>query len=175
MNDSSQRPDSSSPLRLPGGYRRDQVRGFVDEIMMRLSPVCESEGYELVHAEFQPESGGRVLRLYIDKPGGVTVEDCAGFSRQVGDLLDVMIDSQSTYRLEVSSPGIERPLSKLGDFERFKGEPVKIRTFEPINGQKNFTGILMGVTGAQIRIRAADRSVNIPHENIARARLASEG
>ena len=74
--------------------------------------LCEAEGMELVHVEFQREAGGRVLRLYIDQPGGVTLNDCVNISRQMGDLLDVNIENMGPYNLEVSSPGTDRPLSK---------------------------------------------------------------
>ena len=81
------------------------------------APLCEAEGVELVHIEYQQETGGRILRLYIDKPGGVTLDDCIIVSRQLSDLLNVKIETEETYRLEVSSPGPDRPLGNALDFE----------------------------------------------------------
>ncbi len=106
--------------------------------------LCEAEGVELVHIEYQQETGGRILRLYIDKPGGVTLDDCVIVSRQLGDLLNVKLETEETYRLEVSSPGPDRPLGNALDFEKFKGNVAKIKTHQPVDGQKNFKGVLWG-------------------------------
>ena len=126
---------------------------------------------ELVHVEFQREAGGRILRLYIDQPGGVTLNDCVNISRQMGDLLDVNIENVGPYNLEVSSPGTDRPLSKEIDFDRFKGNIARIRTTQPIDGQKNFRGVLSGISGGTVSLLVGDRTVAIPFEEIARARL----
>jgi ribosome maturation factor RimP len=92
----------------------------VAEMVARLAdPVCQSEGMELVHVEFQREPGGLTLRLYLDKPNGVTLDDCVAISRQLEDILDVHARDIPPYRLEVSSPGIERPVGKLADFMRY--------------------------------------------------------
>lgn len=136
-----------------------------------IEPFCEAEGMELVHLEYQRETGGRILRLYIDKPGGVTIDDCAHVSRQAGDLLDVYIDSIGPYSLEVSSPGLSRPLGKKIDFDRFKGSIVKIRTAQPINGQRKFTGVLLGISKEMIKISLHDNIVDIPYQEITKAHL----
>ena len=133
--------------------------------------LCEAEGVELVHVEFQREAGGRILRLYIDQPGGVTLNDCMNISRQMGDLLDVAIESAGPYNLEVSSPGTDRPLSKESDYERFKGAVARIKTLKPIGGQKNFKGVLSGLSGGIVSLLIGDRTVAIPLREIARARL----
>ncbi|MEW6670400.1 MAG: ribosome maturation factor RimP [Thermodesulfobacteriota bacterium] len=133
--------------------------------------LCDAEGLELVHVEFQREAGGRILRLYIDQPGGVTLNDCVNISRQMGDLLDVSIDNIGPYNLEVSSPGTDRPLSKESDYERFKGNIAKIKTTTPIGGQKNFKGVLSGISGGMVSLKIGDRTVAIPFQEIARARL----
>ena len=139
-------------------------------------PLCAAEGLELVHVEFQREAAGRILRLYIDKPGGITLDDCTDISRQLGDMFDVKLETELSYRLEVSSPGIDRPLGKLYDFERFEGQLVKIRTKEPIEGQKRFTGILEGVVGALIRLRINHQSIAIPFDRITKAQvMGSDG
>lgn len=136
-------------------------------------PLCESEGIELVHVEHQLEPGGRMLRLYIDKPGGVTLDDCAAISRQLGDILDVNLEESGFYHLEVSSPGLERPLGKKQDYERFKGKTVKIRTLRPVHDRRNFRGVLMGVDQNAVMIMVNDEKIVIPFAEIARGRLTS--
>ncbi len=134
-------------------------------------PLCESQGLELVHVEYQREPRGFVMRFYIDRSGGVTLADCAAFSRQVGDLLDVALDIAGKYTLEVSSPGSERPLGRLGDFKRFEGSMARIRTLEALDGQKNFTGRLAGVTEDTVILNTRSGSLRIPCDLISRARL----
>lgn len=146
--------------------------GRVREIV---EPLCETEGFELVHVEFQPEAGGRILRLYIDKPGGITLDDCAGISRQVSDLLDIYFESLGSYNLEVSSPGQERPLGKKSDYNRFKGRKVKIKTSQPINGQKNFKGVLSGISDDVVSVSVDGQAVVIPYGKIRKARLVTHG
>ena len=134
-------------------------------------PLCSAEGMELVFIEFQAEPGGRILRLYIDRPGGVTLDDCVDISRQLSDLLDVGLETDEPYSLEVSSPGANRPLGKLEDFNRFKGQEAKIQLVEPIDGQKNFNGTLMGVEDRLITILTNDKTVAIRFDTITKARL----
>ena len=136
-------------------------------------PLCESEGLELVHLEYQREPGGWILRLYIDKSGGVTLDDCATVSHQMNDLLDVHLDEIGPYNLEVTSPGPDRPLSKPEDFERFKGNLAKIRTIRPFEGQKNFKGVLMGLTGEQVNLLIGENTVQILLDDISRAQLVN--
>jgi ribosome maturation factor RimP len=136
------------------------------------APLCEGEGLELVHVEFLRETTGWVLRVYVDKAGGVTLEDCAHVSRQLGDLLDVGLENIWPYHLEVSSPGVHRPLSKLSDFEKFQGCLAAIKTRAPIEGQKNFKGILKGNSGDTVHLLMEDKTVTIPFQEIVRARLA---
>jgi ribosome maturation factor RimP len=149
-----------------------ELRG---QLWQTIEPLCESEGFELVHVEFQRETTGRILRLYIDKPGGVTLNDCVYVSRQVSDLLDVTLDDVGAYNLEVSSPGIDRPLGKMSDYDRFKGNTVKIKTARPVNGRKNFTGMLAGITEGMVFLKIAEDTLQIPFENISRARLINDG
>lgn len=137
------------------------------------APLCESEGLELVHLEYQRESGGWIMRLYIDKPGGVTLDDCINVSRQMNDLLDVHLDEIGPYNLEVSSPGADRPLAKMQDFEKFKGNIAKIRTIRPYEGQKNFNGVLMGLSGEQVKLLVGEETVHILLKDITRARLVN--
>jgi ribosome maturation factor RimP len=136
------------------------------------APLCSSEGMELVHVEFQREPVGWVLRIYVDKSGGVTLDDCARVSRQLGDILDVGLEEIWPYHLEVSSPGEHRPLGKLHDFERFQGRRAVIKTREPILGQKKFKGILGETNGETIHLQLEDKTVTIPFKGIVKARLA---
>ena len=147
---------------------RERVLAAVKKLA---EPMCHAEGMELVFVEYQVEPGGRILRLYIDQPGGVTLDDCANISRQFGDLLDVSLDSDEPYNLEVSSPGTNRPLGKLADYSRFKGREAKIQTSEPIDGRKNFKGTLMGAEERLITILTNDNTVAIRFDTITKARL----
>ena len=115
-----------------------------------IEPVVEPEGMELVDLEFKPEMGSWVLRLYIDAPLGVTLDDCQLISRQVGALLDIKDPIEQSYRLEVSSPGINRVLRKEQHFSRYAGSPVRIKTRRKLEGRRNFQGILRGVENSRI-------------------------
>lgn len=161
----------------PEGTRRFDARiqkEIVSTAQSLAEPLCASEGMELIHVECQREPAGRILRLYIDRPGGVTLEDCAAVSRQIGDLLDLKLDTEASYILEVSSPGINRPLSRLSDFEKFTGKTARIRTVTPLNGQKNFKGALLGVMDDNIRLQIEAETVLIPYQEISKARLVND-
>jgi ribosome maturation factor RimP len=112
--------------------------------------VCVDNGLELVHAEVAGPEGKPILRIFIDKPGGVTHEDCATVSLHLGTILDVEDFIHSPYTLEVSSPGLERGLYKRADYERFAGSPARLRANRAINGQRNFRGRLVGLEGDQV-------------------------
>ncbi len=137
-----------------------------------LNPLCTAEGIELVHIECQREAGGRILRLYIDRPGGVTLDDCTNISRQSSDLLDVFLEDAGPYNLEVSSPGPNRPLGKKADFARFKGNRITVRTAFPVDGKKKIRGILLGISEDVVSVSIGDRTVAIPYHDIEAARLS---
>lgn len=151
-------------------WSKEKILARVNEIA---APLCEEEGLELVHVEYQKEPSGQVLRLYIDKQGGITLDDCAFVSRQLSDLLDVHFESAHPYQLEVSSPGASRPLSGPSDYEKFRGCMVKIRTTETLDGQKNFTGILTGITNGVVGVTVDGLQRSIPFETILRGRLVN--
>ncbi|MFZ0611677.1 MAG: ribosome maturation factor RimP [Desulfobacterales bacterium] len=138
-------------------------------------PLCDAEGIELVFVEFHSEPAGRVVRVYIDKPGGITLDDCAAVSRQLTDVLDVSLEDMGAYNLEVSSPGPERPLGRVADFERFKGKKIRVQTSRPLDGRKSFTGILAGFMNGQVTLMIDKETVSIPHTAIKRARLINHG
>ncbi len=137
-----------------------------------IESLCETEGLELVHLEYQREAGGKILRLFIDRPGGVTLDDCIHISRQSSDLLDIYLENTGQYRLEVSSPGPNRPLGKRLDFDRFKGSRVKIRTTQSVDGQKKFKGVLMGISEEIVKLSVDGKTACIPYREIITARLA---
>lgn len=146
-------------------------RKFVDSVNRLAEPLCTAEGMELVHVEYQREPGGVTLRLYLDKPGGVTLDDCVDISRQLEDILDVHAQDAPPYRLEVSSPGVDRPVGKLRDFVRFKGHPAKIRMATAVNDCKNFTGVLAGVVDEMVQLQVENETVSLYFRDITRARL----
>ncbi len=117
--------------------------------------AVEAEGYALVDVEIKGGSGGRVLRLFIDKPGeGITLGDCQRVSRLLGPMLDVENIIEGRYYLEVSSPGVNRRIRKREDFEKFVGSKVKIHTHSPVDGRRKFTGVIEGVEKGDIIVRS---------------------
>ena len=128
-------------------------------------------GYELV--DFEIINRGELLRIFIDKPSSITIEDCVGVTNQLKLILTVEEDI-SFDRLEVSSPGTNRVIKKLKDFERFKGEKIKIKTRSPIEERRNFEGILQGVEKELVLIEFNNTLVRIELENIEKARLAPD-
>lgn len=137
-----------------------------------LEPAVAAVGCELVGIEYLPNGKQSLLRVYIDKTEGVTVDDCSAVSYQVSGLLDVEDPVPGHYTLEVSSPGLDRPLFQARDFERFAGQEVKIRMRFPIDGQRNFRGLLQGLQGQQVVIEGQDgKRVNLPLDQVEQARL----
>ena len=150
----------------------DNMKRMIAQTKDLLDPLCEAEGMELVHLECQREAGGRILRLYIDKPGGVTLDDCIHISRQSSDMLAVYLEDTGPYNLEVSSPGQNRPLGKKRDFDRFKGNRVNIRTTPSVGGKKKINGVLLGISEDVVKVSIDDKIVAIPYHEIVIARLA---
>lgn len=136
--------------------------------------VLESLGIELVEVQFRREGHGWVLRLYIDKEDGVTIDDCATVSREISTWLDVEELIEHAYHLEVSSPGLERPLKKIKDYRRFAGRMARIKLREPINEQKVFIGTIEEVDEEKVILLADGKPVNCVFDNIAKARLILE-
>ncbi len=153
------------------GMTRAQVEALTALTWKIGEPLCTAEAMELIHVECRSEPRGRVLRLFIDKPGGVKLDDCMNISRQVGDLIDVHSDYEGAYQLEVSSPGPDRPVSKPVDFNRFKGQQARIRTDSAVNGKRKLTGVLEGIVDDIVMLRMEDTSVAIPFSQITHARL----
>lgn len=149
-----------------------------EEIKEKIRKIIEipilRKNMELVDLEWRKERGGWVLRIFIDKPGGVTVEDCAKISGIVGEILDKEDLIHHSYMLEVSSPGVERPLVKKEDYERFKGEKAKITLKTPISGRKNFTGIILGIKENLVQMEVEGKVWEFPLEEIKKANLQPE-
>ncbi len=150
---------------MPEGQVESRLRDM-------LEPTVTGMGYELVMVELA--RGGRLLRLYIDAPEGIGLSDCEAVSHQVSGLLDVEDPIHSRYSLEVSSPGLDRPLVKPEHFVRFAGQRVRVRMQVPRNGRRNFTGTLGAVQDGVLTLEVDGEQYRLPLEDIAAARLVPE-
>lgn len=128
-------------------------RNIEEQVTKIVLPVVEKHNFELVDVEYIKEGPYWYLRIYIDKPGGITIDDCQVISEEIDPIIDKENFIEQSYFLEVSSPGLERPLKKDKDFERFKGEPVEVKLFAPIDGKKVFEGELVGLIDNKIVIK----------------------
>lgn len=146
--------------------------GVADEIEGRVRPAVEAAGLELVDVQFRTEASGWVLRFFLDKEGGFGLADCEEWSERLGGLVDESGLIPQAYSLEVSSPGLARALKKREDFERFKGIEVIVKTFAPLNNQRNFHGRIEAVEGEDLVMwdRSTGR-VRIPFTAMCSARL----
>ena len=152
--------------------RREQYEQQTEEL---LEPIVTGHGFELVDVEYVKEAGTWYLRAYIDKPGGITVDDCEVVSRQFSDILDEKDYIEDAYIFEVSSPGLGRPLKKEKDFKRSMGEEVEIRTYRAIDRQKEFTGILKAYDNDTVTIAYEDDTEQIFNKSdIAFIRIAMD-
>lgn len=147
-----------------------------NSIAQRVQDIAEQvaidHGIELVHAEVAGPENKPIVRVFIDKPQGITHDDCSEVSLHLGTILDVEDFIHASYTLEVSSPGLERGLYKRGDYERFAGHMAKLKSRQPVNGQRNFRGRLLGIDGDEVLFD--DRTngrVRIPFELIMKANL----
>lgn len=157
-----------------GFGKQDDTGTLKGQIRAVALPLCQAEGLELVHIGFTPGEKEKMVRVYIDKPGGITMDDCVSVSRQLGDLIDIHLERIGSYRLEVSSPGPNRPLNQKKDFHRFAGERIKIETYEAVEGQKKFTGILEKTNDDSVVIAVDDKKVEIADLLISKAMLAGQ-
>ncbi len=137
-------------------------------------PTAASMGLELVQVVYRREANGWILRILIDRPGGVTVDDCKLMSRELSDLLDVEDLVPTTFRLEVSSPGLDRPLVKPADFDRFTGRSITLKTSRPVQERCNFSGALIGIHGKTVLLVSEGMQYEIEHALIDKANLVPE-
>jgi ribosome maturation factor RimP len=143
-----------------------------------LEPVLARDGYELVEVEWLRQGSRWTLRLFVDKSGGVGIEDCQAVSRLVEPILDVEDFIEPAYDLEVSSPGLDRPLRKPADFDRYAGQRAHVKAYGPVAGtaagspaRKNWTGVLVGFRDGAVEIDVDGIVHRVPHDQIAKAHL----
>jgi len=160
---------------------------IIQQVTDLAEPLCAAHGVELVEVRQLQERGGAVLRVTIDRASpeeaeaaetppvyrsGITLEHCTRVSRDLSEALDMHEEAiPGRYRLEVSSPGFERPLAKVHDFVRFVGHEVKVKTLQPLDGRRNFQGELLGLEGETVMICIEGDTVRVPHEAVHRAHL----
>ena len=149
--------------------RRDQTH-----LWELFEPVVKGMGFDLIEIEHFPNPKHGVLRLYIDKEGGVNVDDCSTVSRQISALIDVEDPVSGQFNLEISSPGVDRPLRRLVDFQRFTGSLVKLKTVMPLEGQRNFKGRLLEASEETVVIETDDEEISLPMTAIDKARIVPE-
>lgn len=149
------------------------MRQAPEHIQALLEPVISSMGYELVGIDFQAGSGG-LLRIYIDREQGITVDDCARVSHQVSGVLDVEDPLQGSYTLEVSSPGLDRPLFTLEQFRHFIGHQVKLRLRMAIDGRRRFSGTIVDVGDKDVTVAIDGEQQVISLDMIEKANLVPE-
>ena len=151
-----------------------------NELEALIEPVCRAHGVELVLVRPVQQRGGVTLQIFIDRPegaagpdgSGVTIDDCTSVSRDLSTILDLHEELvPSKYNLEVSSPGLERPLVKLADYERFKGREAKVSVQAPIDGSRRFQGTITQVEGDTICLDLGTTTVRIPHAQVTKAHL----
>lgn len=138
-----------------------------------VAPVCAGMGYDIVRMQLQGGNSRKVLQIMAERADGrpMTVEDCAALSRAISPVLDEHDPIEDDYTLEVSSPGIDRPLVKLNDFDRFKGFEAKLETVALIDGRKRFSGRLQGIDGSDVVLTFNGADIRIPFDQIAKAKL----
>nr|HID59887.1 ribosome maturation factor RimP [Desulfobacterales bacterium] len=149
-------------------FRAQQI---IREVEAFVEPLLQAEGMELVDVEYRREGRGWTLRIYIDKDGGVTLDDCVAVTRQLEYILDVKLDIEEPYLLEVSSPGLDRKLKKEKDFTRFRGRKAIVHTDSPVEGRRYFKGIIGGYAKGMVTLIVDGRPIAIPHKIIKKAHL----
>ncbi len=136
-----------------------------------IEPAVAALGYELVGVEFLPQGRHSVLRVYIDSEAGIRVEDCERVSHQISGVLEVEDPISGQYTLEVSSPGLDRPLFKAEHYQRFAGSEVKLRLIRPLDGQRKFRGVLHGMREDAVVIEVEGQEITLPLADIEKANL----
>jgi len=139
-----------------------------------VQPLVEELGYEFIGLEHRSSPKNSALVIYIDRPGGIAVDDCERVSREVAALLDVEDPIPGHYNLEVSSPGLDRPLFTLEQFDRFRGETAQVSLFAPVDGRRRFKGRILGTGSGKVRLEQDGMEVELDMGNIAKARLAPD-
>ena len=149
---------------------RKSIEATIEEIVQ---PIVDAKNFEIVDIEYVKEAGEYYLRVYLDKEGGISLSDCEVVSRELSEILDKKDPIKDNYFLEVSSPGLDRPLKKDKDFERYKGRDVEIKLYKPKNGSKQFEGELVGLTeDNNIKVIIDGEEVDFTRKEVALIRLA---
>jgi len=150
-----------------------KVTAFVSDLAL---PLAGQLGLDLVDVEYKKEGGSWYLRVFVDKEGGVTLDDCQALSQKLDNVLDSHDPIKHAYILEVSSPGIERPLKSIEDFKRFRGNMVNITTFKPQEGEKEHTGYLIDLAESTLILKdqKKNKTIIINFQNVASAHLVAE-
>lgn len=146
-----------------------------EQIQLLIQPAIEALGCELYGIEYIAQGANGLLRVYIDRPDGVTLDDCSKVSEQISAILDVEEPITGKYTLEVSSPGLERVLLTLEHFRRYVGHLARIRTFAPIDNQRNFSGMIESVNEDIIVLNTEGKLLSLPFKSIIKAQLRFEG
>ncbi|HET6726048.1 MAG TPA: ribosome maturation factor RimP [Gammaproteobacteria bacterium] len=149
----------------------DTVR---DKLFALLEPTIERLGYSVVDIEYHPRGRRSTLRIFIDSASGITLDDCSRVSHQVSGVLDVEDPVPGAYELEVSSPGLDRPLRTAADFERFAGSEVTLKMHAPVNGRRRFRGKLVGLEDGQIVLDVADERFRFARASVDKVKLVPE-
>jgi ribosome maturation factor RimP len=147
---------------------------IIGEITRLIEPIVEEADFELVDIEYLSERGRWVLRIYVDKEGGVTLDHCSWLSREIGDLIDVKDVVPHEYVLEVSSPGLNRPLKREKDFLQALGKKVKVKMVTPVKGRKNYTGYLRSFQNGKLFVDINNHLVTLPWRDVEKANLVYE-
>lgn len=148
------------------------MSSLIADIENLTAPVLEANQVELVDLTYQKGPGGWALCFYLDKPGGITLTDCEHWSSELGTLVENSQLISGSYSLEVSSPGLDRPLKKLKDFQKFTGQRISVKLFAPLNGQKNFHGTLLGADDESIKMQTDEKKdVALPRSQVAKCKL----
>ncbi|CEI73552.1 MULTISPECIES: ribosome maturation factor RimP [Romboutsia] len=149
---------------------KKSIEATIEELV---SEITEPLNFEIVDVEYVKEAGEYYLRVFLDKEGGISLNDCEAVSRQLSEVLDVKDPIKDNYFLEVSSPGLDRPLKKDKDFVRYAGRDVEIKLYKPLNGSKQFEGTLVGLTDENtIKVIINDEEVEFNRKEVALVRLA---
>jgi ribosome maturation factor RimP len=146
-------------------------RNISDRVWAAIETPLSDMGFELIETEFVQEGGRWILRVYLDKDGGITLDDCADASQMLSPLLDETDLVEGRYYLEVSSPGIDRPVRRPSDFARFVGEPMKLRAVAPVQGRRRFRGELADFRDGLVVMRCDGNEYAIHLSNVAKASL----
>ena len=144
------------------------------ELQKELHSIVNTMGYDFIGCELTNQQGQRLLRIYIDKEYGVSLADCTAVSHQISAMLDVENPVQGYYTLEVSSPGLDRPLFELEQYQKQVGQRVKIRLYTPINNQRQFTGVLLQIEGNTIHLLTDTKEMTLPYSNIEKANIIAD-